>query len=448
MPEPQPLADPLPLEPLDRPIDATLVLPGSKSITNRALVCAALADGPSSLVGALDADDTEAMVDCLGRLGVGVTDHGDATMTVHPPSEADRRRRQASSPVEVLDARQSGTTARFLLPVLALDGLERVLDGDQQLRDRPMGPAFDALRTLGVEIVEQGEAGHLPVRVRGPLRRGAVALSGDVSSQFLSGLLLAGPAVPGGMAIHLITELISRPYVAMTTAVMAAFGSEVVEDGDTWTVAPTGYRGSRYVIEPDASAASYAWAAALVTGGRVTVPGLHRGSLQGDIAFADVLEAMGAQVTWHDDAITVAAGDTLRGIDIDMAHISDTVPTLAVLAALADGPTTIRGVGFIRGKESDRIAAPVTELRRCGIHAAATDDGMVIQPGPVQPATFDSHRDHRMAMAFALLGLARPGMAVRDPGCVAKTFPGYWALLASLRTGSLPPARTGPRPGS
>ncbi|HEU5082295.1 MAG TPA: 3-phosphoshikimate 1-carboxyvinyltransferase [Acidimicrobiales bacterium] len=425
------MPDPLPIEPVDRPLDATVTLPGSKSITNRALVCAALADGPSALVGALDADDTEAMIDCLGRLGIGVRSDG-GTVEVEPAAP------WASASI---DARQSGTTSRFLLPVLALDGVARVLDGDEQLRARPMGPSFDALRALGADVVEQGEPGHLPVEVRGPLRAGTVDLSGDVSSQFLSGLLLAGPAVPGGVAVRLTTELISRPYVEMTAAVMAAFGAAVTEDAGTWTVAPGGYRGTRYVVEPDASAASYAWAAALVSGGRVTVPGLHRGSLQGDVAFADVLESMGASVTWHDDAVTVAAGARLRGIDVDMAHISDTVPTLAVLAALADGPTTIRGVGFIRGKESDRIAAPVAELQRCGIDATATDDGMVIRPGPLRPATFETYRDHRMAMAFALLGLAAPGMAVRDPGCVAKTFPGFWGLLDALRAGSVPPAR-------
>ncbi len=425
------MPDPLPIDPVTGPIDATVTLPGSKSITNRALVCAALADGPSALLGALAADDTEAMIDALRRLGAGVRVTGDA-VEVEPAAA-----RTGAS----VDARQSGTTSRFLLPVLALDDVERVLDGDDQLRARPMGPSFDALRALGAVVVEQGAPGHLPVRVQGPLRQGTVELSGDVSSQFLSGLLLAGPAVPGGIAVRLTTELISRPYVEMTVAVMDAFGAGATEDDGTWTVAPGGYRGTRYAVEPDASAASYAWAAALVTGGRVTVPGLHRRSLQGDVAFADVLEAMGAAVTWHDDAVTVAAGPGLRGVDVDMAHISDTVPTLAVLAALAEDPTTIRGVGFIRGKESDRIAAPVAELQRCGIDAVATDDGMVIRPGPVRPATFDTYRDHRMAMAFALLGLAWPGMAVRDPGCVAKTFPGYWDLLDALRTGTVPPAR-------
>lgn len=425
------VSDPRPV-PTSGPVDATVTLPGSKSITNRALVCAALAEGRSEIHGALDADDTVAMVRSLRALGVGVDRSGDV-LVVEPAA------RFAHADV---DANQSGTTARFLLPVLALDDQRRLLDGDAQLRARPMHPAFEALRALGVVVEEGGEPGHLPVAVQGPVRSGTVSLSGDVSSQFLSGLLLAAPAVDGGLEVQVTTGLISRPYVDMTLAVMQVFGAEIDAAEDRWRVAPGRYRPTRYAVEPDASAASYAWAAALVTGGAVTVPGLHRGSLQGDVAFAEVLERMGAEVEWHDDAVTVRAGPTLRGIDVDMAHISDTVPTLAVLAALAEGPTTIRGVGFIRGKESDRIQAPVDELRRCGIDAETTFDGMVIRPGPVQPAVFESYGDHRMAMAFALLGLAVPGVEIRDPDCVAKTFPGYWDLLEALRAGSVPLART------
>lgn len=425
------VSDPRPVA-TSGPVDATVTLPGSKSITNRALVCAALAAGRSEIHGALDADDTVAMVRSLRALGVDVDRRRDV-LVVEPAA------RFAHADV---DANQSGTTARFLLPVLALDDQRRLLDGDAQLRARPMHPAFEALRALGVVVEEGGEPGHLPAAVQGPVRSGTVSLSGDVSSQFLSGLLLAAPAVDGGLEVQVTTELVSRPYVDMTLAVMRAFGAEIDAADDRWRVAPGRYRPTRYAVEPDASAASYAWAAALVTGGAVTVPGLHRGSLQGDVAFADVLERMGAEVLWHDDAVTVRAGSTLRGIDVDMAHISDTVPTLAVLAVLAEGPTTIHGVGFIRKKETDRIAAPVDELRRCGIDAEATYDGMVIRPGPVQPAVFESYGDHRMAMAFALLGLVVPGVEIRDPDCVAKTFPGYWDLLDSLRAGSVPPART------
>ena len=226
-------------------------------------------------------------------------------------------------------------------------------------------------------------------------------------------------------------------------AVMRAFGASVrVDDGTAWVVEPTRYTGIDYEVEPDASAASYAWAAAVVTGGSVTVRGLQRDSLQGDVAFAGVLEQMGASVRYDTDAITVARGSHLRGVDVDLSQISDTVTTLAVVAAVAEGPTTIRNIGFVRNKESDRIAAPVAELRRCGIDARSTDDGLVILPGPLRPAVVQTYGDHRMAMAFALLGLVAPGIEIADPGCVAKTYPGYWDLLEGLRARSGPRART------
>lgn len=429
-----PLPDPLPIE-RSGPINATATLPGSKSITNRALVCAALADGPSTLQGWLDADDTRAMIESLQAMGVAIARADDGTLAVGPGRPVPE--------VVSIDARQSGTTSRFLLPLMALDGVARRMDGDEQLRVRPMGVAFDALRALGASVAEEGVPGFLPAVVQGPLRGGEVELSGDVSSQFLSGLLLVGPRMPGGLQVRVTTDLVSRPYVEMTESVMRAFGAEVIADGpDTWTVEATRYAGATYRVEPDASAASYAWAAAVVTGGAVTVTGLHRDALQGDVAFAEVLERMGARVRWDDDAITVAAGDRLRGIDVELSQLSDTVPTLAVVAAMADGPTTIRGVGFVRNKETDRIAAPVAELRRCGIDAEETDDGLRIVPGPVEPAVVRTYRDHRMAMAFALLGLCHDGIRIADPGCVDKTFPGYWQLLDSLRAGNGPSART------
>lgn len=434
------MSDTYEVRPLARPPDADVTVPGSKSLTNRALVAALLAGGTSTLTNVLLADDTEAMLAAVGALGAEVARHGTA-VRVAGTSGALR-----PGPMTI-DARQAGTVARFLLPVLALGRGRYRLDADAAMRARPMGPLVDALRGLGVTVEDEGEPGHLPVTVvaEGGVDGGHVRLRGDVSSQFLSGLLLSGPAVPEGLAVTVTTELVSRPYVDLTLAVMRAFGAAVEHHGtgagETWHVAPQPYRATRYAIEPDASAASYVMAAAVLTGGRVTLHGLTRGALQGDVAFADVLERMGASVTWHHDAVTVAAGERLVGIEVDMEPISDTVPTLAVVAARAEGTTTIRGVGFIRAKESDRLAAPVAELRRCGVDAEATDDGMVIRPAPLQPATFDTYRDHRMAMAFALLGLVAPGMAVRDPGCVAKTFPGYWSLLDDLRSGALAPAR-------
>lgn len=423
-------SEPLAVEPLAGPLDATVSLPGSKSLTNRALVCAALADGTSVLAGALRADDTEAMLDGLAALGVVVTpDWAADTVSVvgcagRPPGD-----------VALVDARLSGTTSRFLLPVAALGtGLRRV-DGANRLRDRPMGPAMDALRALGAELHEVGAPGHLPVEVvGGTLAGGEVAISGDVSSQFLSGLLLAGPAMRTGLTVRVTTELVSRPYVDMTVAVMTAFGAEVERPDDrTWVVAPQAYRATSYVVEPDASAASYAFAAAAIVGGRVTVEGLGTESLQGDLTFVDLLEQMGARVQRSTDRTVVEGTGTLRGIEADLSQVSDTAQTLAVVAAFARGATRITGIGFIRGKETDRIAAVVAELRRAGVDAVEEADGLVVHPGPIRPATIETYDDHRMAMAFALLGLRAPGIRIADPGCVAKTFPGYWTMLEGLR---------------
>jgi 3-phosphoshikimate 1-carboxyvinyltransferase len=269
--------------------------------------------------------------------------------------------------------------------------------------------------------------------VRGPMQGGTARLPGDVSSQFVSGLLLAGPCLAGGLRVEPTTPLVSTPYVAMTAAVMAAFGAGARRDGDAWIVPQGRYRAATYAVEPDASAASYFFAAAVLTGGRVTVPGLGRGSLQGDLAFVDVLERMGAVVEREDDRTTVAAGPGLHGVDVDLSELSDTAQTLAAVAVFADSPTRVRGIAFARAKETDRLAAVVRELRRVGVAAEETDDGFLVHPGTPQPAVVETYDDHRMAMSFALLGLRVPGIAIADPGCVAKTFPGFWDALEGLR---------------
>jgi 3-phosphoshikimate 1-carboxyvinyltransferase len=420
-----------PVTPVEGPIDATVDLPGSKSLTNRALVVAALAEGRSRLDGVLFADDTESMLDCLVRLGAGVdVDREGAAVVV----DGLGGRGLPPGPIE-LDARQAGTTARFLLPVLALGPGPYRLDGDEQLRARPMGPGIEAARRLGATVEEVGAAGHLPVDVRGGRAAGdpaVVPVSGDQSSQFLSGLLLAGPMLLGGLRLEVTTPLVSRPYVEMTRAVMAAFGAEVTADGGSYSVASGGYRRADYRIEPDASTASYFLAAAAICGGRVAVAGLGPGSLQGDVGFVDVLERMSASVAWGPEGVAVTGTGRLRGIDADLADLSDTAPTLAVVAAFADTPSRVRGVGFIRRKESDRVAVVVRELRRCGIAAEERPDGFVVHPGRPAPAVFQPNGDHRIAMSFALLGLRVDGVAVADPGCVAKTFPGYWDALDRL----------------
>lgn len=423
--DPRGLPDPFPVAVLDSPPDATIELPGSKSITNRALVVAALAAGDTTIRGALIADDTLAMIDGLRALGIDVQVDG-TDVTVEGCGG------ELPGSVAAVDARQSGTTARFLAPVVALGAASVVIDGDPQLRGRPMQEQIEALRRLGATVEELGSAGHLPLRVTGPLRNGSIALAADESSQFLSGLLLAGAV--SGLDARLTTDVVSRPYLDMTATVMRAFGATVsADDGTSWTVGG-GYRSpGEYRVEPDASAASYFLAAAAITGGRVRVEGLGRSSMQGDVAFADVLADMGALVEVGPDHIEVR-GAELRGIEVDLRHISDTAPTLAVAAAFATGPTVITGIGFVKGKESDRIGAPVRELRRAGVDAEEIDGGVVVRPaGPVAAATFDTYDDHRMAMAFSLIGLVVEGVAVRDPGCVAKTFPGFFAALDRLR---------------
>jgi 3-phosphoshikimate 1-carboxyvinyltransferase len=393
------------------------------------VLCASLAAGSSKLSRVLLADDTEAMLGCVSALGAGLSvDRERHELRVEGVSGA-----LPPGPIG-LDARSSGTTARFLLPVAAIGPGPYRVDGTSQLRARPMSEALTALRAAGVEVSDGG-GGHLPVTVRGSWRPGGpVGVSGDVSSQFLSGLLLAAPCFATDTTFTVSGELISTPYVEMTLAVMDAFGAEVSRPGrDRFEVTASGYRATAYSIEPDASAASYFFAAAAITGGTVRVEGLSRSSLQGDVAFADLLAQMGADVRWSDNAVEVNGTGRLHGIVADLRSSSDTAQTLAVAAVFADSPTEITGIGFIRRKETDRIAAVVTELRRAGIDASETADGLVVRPGQPRPATIETYDDHRMAMSFALLGLRVDGIEIADPGCVAKTFPDYFTVLDSLR---------------
>jgi len=416
--------DVISIEPLREPPSATLRPPGSKSITNRALLCGALAQGTSTLRGALFAQDTRAMMDAVAGLGAEVhADEARATVELRGgglPAAGIARR---------IDARQSGTTSRFILPAAALGGARVTVDGAPQLRARPFGPLIDALEQIGVQVEALGQPGCLPLAVSGPARGGEVRLEGHISSQFLSGLLLAAPLMERGLRVELTSPLVSVPYVTMTLAVMEAFG--VAADG--LEVAPSIYAATELQIEPDASAAAYLFAAAAISGGRVTIEGLGTSSIQGDVAFVDILERMGAAVQREARRITVAGTGTLHGVDVDMANISDTAQTLAAVAVFAHGPTRIGGIGFIRGKESDRIGALATELTRAGVAVSADEDGLTVTPGPVRPTRFRTYDDHRMAMSLALIGLRAPGIEIEDPGCVAKTYPTFFADLDSLR---------------
>ena len=432
------LPDPYPIVPVDGPLDATVRVPGSKSVTNRALVCAALASGTSRLEGALFADDTAAMLGVLHALGLAViADEGAERITV---TGCAGRVPASSQPVEV---RQSGTTARFALPLLALgEGPYRVT-AHPQMQARPMATTLDALTSLGAGVEALGPPGHLPATISaGGARSAELWVPGHASSQFLSGLLLIGPCLPDGLSVELTSELVSRPYVDLTIAVMRAFGAAVDHDDTSFHVAPGGYVARAYEIEADASAASYPLAAAAICGGRVRVEGLGEGTLQGDTAFADVLGAMGASV--RRDAtgteVSIERG-ALVGGTFDLADFSDTAQSLAVVAPFASTPVSVTGIGFIRRKETDRVAAVATELERCGIDVQAEADGWTIRPGRPHGATVQTYEDHRMAMSFALLGLAVDGIAIADPACVAKTFPGYWQLVDELRGATGRPGR-------
>ena len=418
-------ADVARIAPRAGPLDATVRPPGSKSITNRALIAAALADGPSTITGALVADDTDAMIDCLGRLGIAVEAGGDGTRLAVRGTGG----RMAVTHAE-LDVRQSGTTARFVSPLAALGHGRFVVDGAPRMRERPMADLVGALRALGATV----SSDHLPFTIdaRG-LSGGAIAVAADASSQFASGLLLSGPAMRESLRLQLSTTAVSRPYLDLTVAVMRSFGVEVSVEGDDHFVVPVGpYRPTDYAVEPDASAASYFFAAAAICGGTVRVPGLGRASRQGDLRFVQLLRRMGATVAQTVDETSVSVAGPLHGIEADMADLSDTAPTLAVVAAFASTPTRVTGIGFVRAKESDRIGGVVQELRRLGVDATEEADGFIVRPGSFRPARVRTYDDHRMAMSFALVGLRVPGVEIDDPDCVGKTFPSFFEVLSAL----------------
>lgn len=420
------------IAPVLEPIDARVAVPGSKSITNRALICALLADGHSTLVGVAPGDDSTAMVDAVEALGGAIGLDGPETVHLDGLGGSVRPLRRH------LDAGLAGTTSRFLTAVAALGTEPITIDGEAPLRRRPMAPLHTALEQLGAAVRAEPR-GHLPVTITGPAHGGTVRLPGDVSSQYVTALMLIGPLLSGGLVIDLTSPLVSRPYVTMTAEVMAAFGVGGVTVGrDRIAVPPSRYRGTDYVIEPDASSASYPLAAAALTGGRVAVARLRRDSLQGDAVFLDLLSAMGVRVVETADGVVCdARGVDLRGLDrVDLRDASDLVPTVAVVAAFADRPTRIDGVGFIRAKESDRLGDLATELAVLGITATPHDDGITITPprldgGHPRGGRVATHHDHRLAMALALVGLTTPGVSIDDPQVVSKSWPGYFEAFDS-----------------
>ncbi len=418
----------LEIQPVSCPVDAAMSLPGSKSYTNRALIIAAMARGESLIRSALFSDDTDYMVGALRTLGIPVIQE-ETSFRVQgaagrvPASEA------------TLSVGNAGTAARFLTAFLALGHGRYVLDGNGRMRQRPIQPLLDALTQLGVTARSAEGNGCPPVIVETTgLSGGEARIPGHISSQYFSALLMVGPLSQKGLALQVEGDLVSKPYTDMTISTMRAFGAEAINEGYRRFRVPGDqrYAGRTYHVEPDASGASYFFAAAAVTGGRVRVMHLGRDSAQGDLRFVELLERMGCIVRREEDYTEVVGAPTLRGIDENMSDISDTAQTLAAIAPFADSAVTIRGIAHVRGKETDRVTAMATELRRLGVSVDERRDGLTIHPGPVHPAEIETYDDHRMAMSFALTGLRAPGLRIKDPGCVSKTFPDFWQRFAGL----------------
>lgn len=416
------------LKPVSSPVDATVSLPGSKSITNRALLMAAMGDGNSVLYGALESDDTLYMTAALRQLGVEIDAKSGQPWVVHGAAG------HLNDPAAPLFVGNSGTTIRFLTAAAANCPPASVclLDGTERMRHRPIGDLLDAMRQLGVDARSKDNTACPPVLVCGGGMPGGVCkLRANISSQYLSAVLMAAPFAKADVDVTLDGPLVSEPYVDMTIKVMQSFGADVSWNHEAHSfhiAARQRCRATEYQIEPDASNASYFLAAAAVTHGKARILGLGTASIQGDAKFVDVLERMGCTADREGSSITVQGPTTLVGVDIDLETMPDTAQTLAVCALFASGDTTIRGIGNLRVKETDRIAATATELRKLGADIEEGDDWLRISP-PARVngnVAIDTYDDHRMAMAFAVAGLRTAGIAINDPGCVAKSFPDFW----------------------
>ena len=415
---------------IHHPLHATVCIPGSKSLTNRALLIAALARGRTRLTNALFSDDSCYFARALQSLGFDVQlDEAQGEMTVTglggriPASHAE------------LFIGNAGTAARFLTAFLTLGTGEYVLDGDARMRERPIGDLVHALAQLGAKL--EATAQCPPVRIiASGLPGGKTKIAGNISSQFLSAILMVAPYATSAVDIEVITDLNSKPYVDMTLAIMQDFGVQVEHQGyQHFNIQPSCFFPlASYPIESDASAASYFFAAPAICGGTVRVENISRASRQGDIAFLRVLQQMGCEVEEGNDFIEVMGARSLQGVDVDMRDIPDTAQTLAVVAPFADSPTRIRGIVSARVKETDRVHATCTELRRLGVQVDEHDDGMTIYPcEEIHPATVRTYNDHRMAMAFTLVGLRVEGITIENPACVSKTFPAYFEVVETLR---------------
>lgn len=424
-------ADSLKIQPLQEPLDAVVAVPGSKSYTNRALLVAALANGESHLTGALFSDDTDYMVQALRKLGVSIeADPKAASFTV-----TGNGGRIPTNGAELYIG-NSGTTSRSITSYVALGNGTFIIDGDAPMRQsRPIADLLDALGQLGIDAHSRFANGCLPVEVQAKgFKGGKTQLDASKSSQFLTSLLLVAPYTDNGLEIEMVGEF-KTEYIDITMAVMQAFGIEVQHDDYQRFRVAGGqcYRPRAYAIEPDASNASYFFAAAALNGGRVRVVDIPADSAQGDIHFVEVLEQMGCTVNRYAHEVEVIGPDQLRGIDVDMKAISDTSLTLAAIAPFATDPVRIRNIEHTRWQETDRIAAMVAQLRRLGVKVEEHRDGVTIAPSKPKGSTIDTYKDHRVAMSFALVGLRVPGIRINDPGCVNKTFPTYFDIWNQIR---------------
>jgi len=424
-------------------LNATVRVPGSKSLTNRALLIASLANGTTHLTNALFSDDSRYFAKALQTLGFDVQlDEANFSMTVTGLGGKIPAKRAE------LFIGNAGTAARFLSAFLTLGDGEYILDGEPRMRERPIGDLVEALTQLGAKIQSQ-ITGHWslvtdyskicpPIKITASgLPGGKTRIAGDISSQFLSALLMTAPYAQSPIEVELTTELNSKPYVDMTISIMKGFGVEIQRNGyQSFTIPLSTFHSpfATYPIESDASAASYFFAAPAICGGTVKVENISRRSVQGDVNFLDVLAQMGCEIKEDDNSILVTRSSSLHGVDIDMRDIPDTAQTLAAIAPFADSPTRIRGIASARIKETDRVHATCTELARLGVQVEEHEDGMTIHPTfNLQPANIQTYNDHRMAMAFSLIGLRFDGVTIENPSCVSKTFPNFYEVLAQLQ---------------
>ncbi len=427
----------------DGPVDATVAVPGSKSLTNRLLVLAALADGPSRMRRPLRSRDTLLMAQSLRTLGADVRDgeqpHATGQADVQTLGDADWlvTPRPLRGNVTV-DAGLAGTVMRFLPAVAALADGAVTMDGDPRARERPMAPLLDGLRALGVPVDDAGR-GRLPFTIQGTgaVEGGEVTIDASASSQFVSGLLLAGARFTRGVTVHHDGKPVpSQPHIEMTVEVLRDRGV-TVDDGEpnTWRVEPGPISAFDVDVEPDLSTAAPFLAAALVTGGRIHVPGWPQHTTQAGDGLRDILDAMGAEVTLDRDGLTVVGSGSIEGVDVDLHDVGELTPVVAALAALAQSPSWLRGIAHLRGHESDRLAALATEINGLGGRVTETDDGLRIQPAPLHGGRWGTYHDHRMAMAGAVVGLAVPDVVVEDVETTAKTLPGFTTRWADLLAG-------------